>query len=448
LDPLDIRATKSTAITKKAPLPKVKDSLLKKMQNSFGSLQSSNKSDDDEEEEDEDDQDALKPYECAICSNAKFSNVEGLEKHVTKEHSNNKKSEIGATPINVYTTTTKKNESTAITSAVIDEVTDEFSSEVANFEAAVAKTSAQNALRKRKAATSPNHKPQERNWQECPDRNWAAEFGYGGKTSVGPAKDLLSKMRLTFKSGEDDDEAADGNNEEKSGHGYDSGVSVDGDDKLYRTRGFKGTIKASLNRAPRTLSSSSLRTRKRMEALMKRAREFMNQNKGKYQKSQNIQKQKKQKANVTATEKTVTVEKAVEKAAPEAAPPKLVKEKAARPAAVEKEKPKEITTRNRTPSPDIGEEPSDDDDNFDGIIDDDDDDDTDGLLIPLENGWVCEKRLVDPVANTYSTHFWSPDGERHSSLVVIKGYGIRKKLKLNMIIFERALKNNPATAGK
>merc|ERR1712008_250306 len=33
---------------------------------------------------------------------------------------------------------------------------------------------------------------------------------------------------------------------------------------------------------------------------------------------------------------------------------------------------------------------------FDGISDGDDDDDTDGLLIPLENGWVCEKRLADP----------------------------------------------------
>ena len=62
--------------------------------------------------------------------------------------------------------------------------------------------------------------------------------------------------------------------------GYDSGVSVDDEDKIFRTRGFKGNVKASLNRAPRTLSSSSLRTRKRMEALMRKAREFMKKNKG------------------------------------------------------------------------------------------------------------------------------------------------------------------------
>ena len=79
---------------------------------------------------------------------------------------------------------------------------------------------------------------------------------------------------------------------------------------------------------------------------------------------------------------------------------------------------------------------------FDGISDDDDDD-TDGLLIPLENGWVCEKRLADSSTNSYSTHFWSPDGHRHSSLTVIKSYGAKKKLKLSMTIFERALKNNP-----
>ena len=85
-----------------------------------------------------------------------------------------------------------------------------------------------------------------------------------------------------------------------------------------------------------------------------------------------------------------------------------------------------------------------DNEEFDGISDgDEDDDDSDGLLIPLENGWVCEKRLADSRSNSYSTHFWSPDGHRHSSLTSIKSYGTKKKLKLNMTIFERALKNNP-----
>jgi hypothetical protein len=37
----------------------------------------------------------------------------------------------------------------------------------------------------------------------------------------------------------------------------------------------------------------------------------------------------------------------------------------------------------------------------------------------------------------------SPDGRRHSSLTVIQFYAEKKKLNLNMSIFERALKNNP-----
>ncbi len=120
---------------------------------------------------------------------------------------------------------------------------------------------------------------QERNWQECPDRNWAAEFGYGGKSSIGPTRDILSKMALSFKSSQDKDDEDDiqvldekPNVSTSQNPGYDSGVGIDDEDKIFRTRGFKGTIKASLNRAPRTLSSSSLRTRKRMEALMRRAR--------------------------------------------------------------------------------------------------------------------------------------------------------------------------------
>ena len=43
----------------------------------------------------------------------------------------------------------------------------------------------------------------------------------------------------------------------------------------------------------------------------------------------------------------------------------------------------------------------------------------------------------------YATHFWSPDGTRHSSLAAIKAYGIKHKLRLNMAIFENAVRKNP-----
>jgi len=48
-------------------------------------------------------------------------------------------------------------------------------------------------------------------------------------------------------------------------------------DKVFRSRGLKGVqfIRASPGKEPRTLSSSSLRSRKRMESLLQRARDFM-----------------------------------------------------------------------------------------------------------------------------------------------------------------------------
>lgn len=119
----------------------------------------------------------------------------------------------------------------------------------------------------KKSSKVPIYTSQGRDWQECPNRNWAAEFGYGGgHTSIGVTRDILSKMAMSFKDDEDD---------KKATPGYDSGVGLDDEGKMFQARGFKGTVKASLNRAPRTLSTSSLRTRKRMEALMKRARDFM-----------------------------------------------------------------------------------------------------------------------------------------------------------------------------
>ena len=62
----------------------------------------------------------------------------------------------------------------------------------------------------RKVCESTNAKivvgrPTERNWQECPDRNWAAEFGYGkdGGTltgKLGGTMGLLSRMKSSFTS--------------------------------------------------------------------------------------------------------------------------------------------------------------------------------------------------------------------------------------------------------
>jgi len=59
-------------------------------------------------------------------------------------------------------------------------------------------------------------KPTEKNWQECVDRNWAAEFGYG-KDKPKQLGDILEKMKQKFftsagsddESGRDENEASD-----------------------------------------------------------------------------------------------------------------------------------------------------------------------------------------------------------------------------------------------
>ena len=268
------------------------------------------------------DEDALCPFECGICSH-KFSTVENLEAHVTKEHNDNNSEK----PEKEESTPKANNKAREISSDVIDEVADEFADEVAAFEAAEEKMQKQMEAKRAKFEEKKNankvmmvtmvkktgkvvvggKRPSERNWQECPARNWAAEFGYGGvapevtynisgndslkneskhilmgtnsgateKKATGRKKgaqppplqgnDLLSKMRATFRKDDEDDEENDDFGKNES-------------DAMFRSRGLKGTIKASPGKAPRTLSSSSLRTRQRMEALMKRAREFMKQN--------------------------------------------------------------------------------------------------------------------------------------------------------------------------
>ena len=259
-DPLEVKTTRRS--TKKHPL---QGDIFKKMQNVFN-----DDDDDDEDDEESDDEDAIKPFECGVC-NEKFSTVPKLEKHVANDHKEPVKPKNDPPP--------KRN--APITAEVIDEIADEFANEVANIEAKSAKKSA----KKSNLAANNVNSNGERNWQECPDRNWAAEFGYGGgATSVGPTKDILSKMAKSFKLLGGDDEDDDGDNDDenhatKENKKKNSNSAFEAENELFRTRGFKGTVKASLNRAPRTLSSSSLRTRKRMEALMRRAREFMKKDK-------------------------------------------------------------------------------------------------------------------------------------------------------------------------
>jgi len=120
-----------------------------------------------------------------------------------------------------------------ITEDVIDEVADEFANEVANLEAknsppkdkpikkpiAQSTSSVDDSNASRKVSMYTN---QGRDWQECPNRNWAAEFGYGGgRTSIGVTRDILSKMALSFKPEDEGEDKNDKNTrKEKSGKKY------------------------------------------------------------------------------------------------------------------------------------------------------------------------------------------------------------------------------------
>jgi hypothetical protein len=286
-------------------------------------------------------------------------------------------------------------------------------------------------------------------------RNWAAEFGYG-KTKA-PASDLLSRMKLKFKgsNGTEPTEGADSSAAEssagprsfdvigkmrslfKDNDAADDEEDEDGggDDNFeaFRTRGFKGTVKASPKRSPRTLTLSSLLTRKRMESLVKRAQALR----------ENKEREKAAAASAKeAKDQPVGSEGSETVAAAAADPVKSAEETKSADAdcSFQTEASNKETTV-VTPPAHVEEEEDDDDDDIDGIEDDDE-----GLLIPLANGWVCEKKL-NSNRQTYSTSFWSPEGRKYCSISALKEMAKRKKLKLDLDIFEKALRKNPKRKG-
>lgn len=216
-------------------------------------------------------------------------------------------------------------------------------------------------------------------WQQSESRNWAAQFGYGKakpkeKTSEGDKKeqskhkepksnsvnkkkeskkketvkagDILSAMKMKFGGG---DEVED---EEE----------MEGDDSfLYGSKRVESR-RTETHGEPRVLSAASRQTRKRLELLTKQAQSLMKQREK--QKAEKLKKKKQ-----------------AETPAPDATP-----------AQAEKSLDKESRTSsfeaplNNDSSEEV-QEVSDDDLDLQADINNEDD-----LLIPLTNGWVCEKR--------------------------------------------------------
>ena len=215
-------------------------------------------------------------------------------------------------------------------------------------------------------------------WQQSESRNWAAEFGYSKNSD-----DEEQEGQLANKSGQQNKplvKSKDILSAMKLNFGVNQDDSTDGEDEsenLNQNRdGRSYTIQ---NREPRVLSQASRQTRKRLELLTKQAQEKMKEReisrqKNKKQSKSNSQSQNNNKVvDVSSGEEDVNVD---------------------------------VTNK-------------------------------DNLLIPLNNGWVCEK-IRDKTSERFSIHYWSPDGDHFRSLTDIEKHAKSKKLKINMDAFKAA----------
>ena len=217
-------------------------------------------------------------------------------------------------------------------------------------------------------------------WQQSESRNWAAQFGYGkakpkesekqdekkeAKTSSAKKKeskkkesggktvkagDILSAMKMKFGGGEEMEEDEE----------------VEGDDSfLYGSKRVESRRTEAIGE-PRVLSAASRQTRKRLELLTKQAQSLMKQK----------EKLKAEKLKKKQTKTSSSLESNAQELTPAQAEQSLDKER----------RTTDLEARTNNNSEDV-QEVSDDD--LDLVADINNEED---LLIPLANGWVCEKR--------------------------------------------------------
>lgn len=378
--------------------------------------------DDLEEDPENKELEALKgklPFQCGLC-HSRYDSVKELDKHVQISHPSKAK---GVDP------------KTSSKSAKVMKIIGPNQKDV-DPKCPVKKTKVTKSC--------------ERNWQECADRNWAAEFGYGKSRLLAPSDSdgLLSAMKTKFK--HDDEDEADGKNDiPDEGDGF----------QIYRSRTLNGRSKASPQKTPRTLSASSMSTRKRIEVLMKKAQRMHEEREKKRRKAEKVDDTKKNSTN--SSNKKVRAIKKIKKSPGS----KRVKSKSSN--------SRSKKHRNQKPSPDKNEanktplnkketleiekeanatgksseeeEPMEEDLEEDLEEEDDDDfvgfeDEDESLLIPMVNGWVCEKQPAD---SGYLTSFWSPDGGHFTSLALIEEHLKRTNSDLSLAVFEKAVQRVP-----
>ena len=385
-------------------------------------------------------------FECGLCKK-KFSSVDELATHVSADHEVNEKGSVAAAEL-------------------IDEYPEDVEEEPEEDEGAAAGMQVDDEVLSNKGGQNDRPsavpvvvkvEPVKAVGPDGMDRNWAATFGYGRTTSLKTSQsfDLISAMKNKFDENDDEEDTIDIIKEEIDDGGGGAGTESHDDDEftIYRVRGFKGRIKASLKKTPRTLSDSSRSARKRMDMLVRAAREQWNKKEGRKKKitpaanastarkrgqARKRQVQKSASAVATAPSSVVKATEAGAGAksandAPNIAPNDnlcLTEEDILGAEVVTAMSPE------RTIDEEVGEN-SDADSDFDEF-----DDDEEELLIPLVNSWVCEKRPNEE-RTKWLTFFWSPEGDQYASLTGVEEAQGTLKQKLDMSVFHRAWNKDP-----
>ena len=214
-------------------------------------------------------------------------------------------------------------------------------------------------------------------WQQSESRNWAAEFGYSKNSD-----DEEEEPQLNNKSGQQTKplvKSKDILSAMKLNFGVNQDDSTDGEDEIENLHNNKDWRSQTIqNREPRVLSQASRQTRKRLELLTKQAQEKMKER----ETSRQTKKQTKHSSQSQNNNQLVEVSSG------------------------EEDVNVDVTNK-------------------------------DNLLIPLNNGWVCEK-IRDKTSERYSIHYWSPDGDHFRSLTDIENHAKKNRLKINMDAFKAA----------
>ena len=374
-------------------------------------------------------------FECGLCKE-KFSSVDDLASHVTADHEiNEEESSADTAEEDEFPEDVEEPEEDEDAAASM-QVDDEIQVEKGNSNG-----------RPSALPIAVKVEPVKAVGPDGMDRNWAATFGYGRTTSLKSSQsfDLISAMKNKFDKNDDEEDTIDIIKEEIDDGGGAPENNEDDEFTIYRVRGFRGRIKASLKKTPRTLSESSRSARKRMDMLVRAAREQWAKKEGRKKKTtatvanasaarKGGQTRKRQRKNGAAS----SVDNAT-KTGTESAKDNSALNKKARQA--EEGAATEVATAPSADRAIIDEEEEANNSDADSDFDDFDDEEEE-LLIPLANSWVCEKR-PDEERTKWLTFFWSPEGDQYASLTEVEEAQRTLKQTLDMSVFKRAWSKDP-----